>query len=557
MSKRWGWRDWVVAVGLFCATAAVVLWQNSRLTMLWDASYLLDSSWRIALGQVPYRDFPFVHPPLTFLVQATIMRLTGRVFFHHVLYAAALGGLGTVVAWRIVLEQFRDRVAAAWGTSVLLALPLVVLGVYGIFPTPFYDCDCGFAVLVAVWLLQRIERGPGWSIAAGVAVVVPLFVKQNIGLPFLVVAVVGVGLVMLVRRSAGWVLVGAAGALAVAAAVMHWIVGIGNYVQWTVRFPAQRRIPSMADMVGIYTDETLRWTLPCVVIGLALLSLRKVWARAVGLVLVAAPMVWPMVVLVRSDESDDRASALLAIWPLVLILAGLVALWELRKGLTIERLIPIFVLAAVNGCFLSKQVWGSTYAIWPLLIVLVAGVMVVVGPTHRVEAAMNGARMHLAFAGVVAVALLVCGGFYLASEERLSYARVDEGALRYSMRPEIRGMAVRGEYLPNFEELLGFAEANIPRSDGMILMNGEDPFYFATGRTPQFPVLLFDPTTQPYSPAELRALEVAKGIRWVVVKRELQIREDPTPDKAATIAALSEGFAVERELRGYQIWRRR
>ncbi len=557
MSTRWGWRDWVVAVGLFCATAGVVLWQDSRVTVLWDASYLLDSSWRIALGQMPYRDFPFVHPPLTFLVQAAIMRLTGRVFFHHVLYSAMMGGLGTVGAWRIVLEQLRGRVSAAWLTSVLLALPLVVLGVYGIFPTPFYDCDCGFAVLVAVWLLQRFDRGRWWGIAAGIAVVVPLFVKQNIGLPFLLVAALGVGLVMIVRRSTGWVLVGIGLSLGLAAAIMHWTVGIWNYVHWTVRFPAERRIPSMADMVGIYADESLRWTLPCVVVGLALLSLRAAWGRVVGLVLVAAPLVWPMVVLVRSEESDDRASALLAVWPLVLIVAAVVALWELRKGLTVERLVPIFVLAAVNGCFLSKQVWGSTYAIWPLLIVLVGGVVAALaGPPHRDETAMNGARMQLGFAGVAGVSLLVCGGFYLVSEERLSYARVDEGALVYPGRRELRGMAVRGEYLPNFEELLGFADANIPREDGMILINGEDPFYFATGRTPQFPVLLFDPTTQPYSPSELRAMEIAKGIRWVVVKRELQIREDPTPDKAVTIAALTEGFAVVGKLKGYDVWQR-
>ena len=60
---------------------------------------------------------------------------------------------------------------------------------------------------------------------------------------------------------------GVAAALVAAAGALHWWVGIGNYVQWTVRFPAERRIPSMADMVAIYTDETLRWTLPCVVVG--------------------------------------------------------------------------------------------------------------------------------------------------------------------------------------------------------------------------------------------------------------------------------------------------
>ena len=75
LSATTGWsrRDVLAATLLFLATAAFVLWQNSRLAIIWDLSYLLDSSARMALGQHPYRDFPFVHPPLTFLLQAAIL----------------------------------------------------------------------------------------------------------------------------------------------------------------------------------------------------------------------------------------------------------------------------------------------------------------------------------------------------------------------------------------------------------------------------------------------------------------------------------------------------
>ena len=40
----------------FLLSAAWVLWQNGRVAVLWDLSYLLDSAWRFSLGQVPYRD---------------------------------------------------------------------------------------------------------------------------------------------------------------------------------------------------------------------------------------------------------------------------------------------------------------------------------------------------------------------------------------------------------------------------------------------------------------------------------------------------------------------
>ena len=111
-------RDSLAGVAIFVATACVVLWQNAHVAILWDTSYVLDSAARFAHGQVPYRDFPFVHPPLTFLIQAAIIRFTGRVFFHHVLYAAVVGGLGTVLTWRLALASLRGRVRGGVGWSL-------------------------------------------------------------------------------------------------------------------------------------------------------------------------------------------------------------------------------------------------------------------------------------------------------------------------------------------------------------------------------------------------------------------------------------------------------
>src|ERR1700690_1727161 len=86
--ESWGAPDWIAALFLFFSTAGVVLWQNSRLAILWDLSYVLENSYRISLGDVPYRDFPFPYAPLTFLTQSALIKLSGRVYFHHALYCA-------------------------------------------------------------------------------------------------------------------------------------------------------------------------------------------------------------------------------------------------------------------------------------------------------------------------------------------------------------------------------------------------------------------------------------------------------------------------------------
>lgn len=195
--------DLLAALFLFLATALVVVWQNSRLAVLWDLSYTLENSYRISLGDIPYRDFPFAHAPLTFLIQAAIIKLAGRVFWHHVAYCAIVGGLSTVLTWRIIHVVLRDTVTRARLLAFLLSLPLIPLGIYCVFPHPFYDPDCTLAILFGLFLLQQLDLKPRSftrALTAGLALLIPLFVKQNTGLAFVAAATVLLLVVILAER---------------------------------------------------------------------------------------------------------------------------------------------------------------------------------------------------------------------------------------------------------------------------------------------------------------------------------------------------------------------
>ncbi|MDQ5837075.1 MAG: hypothetical protein M3379_09880, partial [Acidobacteriota bacterium] len=267
--KLWPWHDWPAALLLFAASAAVVVWQNSRLGVLWDASYILENSYRISLGDVPYRDFPFPYAPLTFLTQAAIIKLTGRVFWHHIVYSAAVGGLSSVLAWRVILNCLRGRLTHARLVAYLLSAPLVVLGIYAIFPHPFYDPDCTFAILVCVLLWQRAERKgfpTARALTSGAALAVPVFIKQNTGLAFTLSAVAALAALIAVEALRGravrgyvWLLAGAFVGLAAALLIIQLTAGLDNYVRWTVRFAAARRTPPLADMLQMYQNRLL----PC------------------------------------------------------------------------------------------------------------------------------------------------------------------------------------------------------------------------------------------------------------------------------------------------------
>ncbi len=412
LEPRWELRDWIAGLGLFAATACVVLWHNAHVAVLFDLSYVLNTAARIADGQMPYRDFPLAHAPLTFLIQAAIIRLTGRVIFHHVLYVALIGGLSTVLTWRIALVSLRGRAAAAWRLALLVAAPLTVLGIYCIVPNPEYDCDCGFWLLVAFWMLQRLEAKTNvfFGFATGAALCIPLFFKQNMGLPFLLAAIGAVLLVLaftLKRRgkvsseASGTrallsVLAGACAALLAAVLALHWTAGLGNYLHWTIQYAGQRRLPALSLMLGVYRDPTLLWTLPCVAVALLLLRVapaKHLWARIAAFALLAAPFLFTLASLLMYDDADDRGDSLLALWPLLLLLAVALAianLLRLPRQPSLRSLLPLILLAAIHGTFMSQQLWGSTYGIWPLLVLLVADLIAFLEGLSSLEPARAG-----------------------------------------------------------------------------------------------------------------------------------------------------------------------
>ena len=553
----WRHRDTLAAAVLFFATAALTLWQNTRVAALWDVSFLLDTSYRFSLGQLPYKTLPFPYAPLTFLVHAGIIRLLGRVYFPHILLGALEAGTATLLTWRMLLALLRPLSEPAWSVATLLAAPLVVVGIYGVYPPPIYDSDTILVVLAALYLFQRSASGlttsPALHFFTGASCVLPLFFKQNIGLPFLGVTLAAVGASVITRHRRGvslvpqlWFFTGAVVTFASALLVIHATVGLHNYVYWTITFAGQRRLPGVAVMLTTYHQVSLLWTIPAAIAALVILRRADRWARPLALFLLAAPFLWTLARLAVTDDPSDRADQLLSLWPHILILSAALALWNLRPqhlaaDPTLGPYLPLILLATIHGTFLSQQLWGSTYAVWPLLALLLA---LLLGQIPSIARSM---------AVVICATFVLCGALYAASHDRLSYVYLD-GPLAHASLPELRGLSTPGPWIPGFEELVRVTNAEVPANDGIILIPGEDPFYFATGRIPQFPFLLFDPALDPYTPEQTRDLARTRNIRWLIVNRTTQLTGPSHPDLPEITRVLEQDFTTYRTVANYTIY---
>ena len=116
-----------------------------------------------------------------------------------------------------------------------------------------------------------------------------------------------------------------------------------------------------------------------------------------------------------------------------------------------------------------------------------------------------------------------------------------------------RSLALRG----GVENLVRFADKSIPQTDDVVLIPGEEPFYFTTGRTPQFPVLLTDLATDPYTPQQTVAEMRAHNIRWLILKHDLQLTAPPEYETPELLQAVQQDFALYRSLPGYDVYRRK
>jgi hypothetical protein len=558
--------EWLIATVLSIATGLVVIWQNTRLTVLWDLSYTLNNAYRIALGDVPYRDFPFAHPPITFLIQAAIIKLSGRVYWHHVAYCAIAGAVATILTWRIMRRTLRGA-RYAKTIALLLTLPLVPLGIYCVFPHPFYDPDCTLAILLSLFLLLQLDERPdslALPLFAGVALVVPLFVKQNTGLAMLLSSVALLATLIIWRklrhervRHYAITLTVALATLLIVILLIHRTAGFGNYWHWTIQFAAARRTPARQEMLEIYTQKSNLVWLGFILAGVVATWLNRRKNRLLLLLtinLFSIPFVWPAIYLLRESDASERAERLINVWPVLLIVALVVSIVTVHRRKGIMKVLPFVIIAAIQGCFMSQQLWGSTYGIWPLFMILFAMMLVDLSQFPR----LGGSNwLALPLTAATALSLLIAGTFYARSHERLSYADLDDGQLQRSTLPTMKGLSTRGDWIPSFEELVHYVNATIPPDAGILLLPGEDPFYYATGRRPQFPVLLFDHTVNPYSPEQIRDLCRERNIQWLIVKQDIQNEEDAVDqEKDRITAALDEDFEQVESLTNYDIYKR-
>jgi hypothetical protein len=183
-SPRAPW--FAISLSLLLAFSAAWVWHvGHRGLFLLDQSIVFDGAWRIAQGQVPYRDFFMPFGPISFLLPALAFRYVGVSFSSLVGAACLLSLLGTAVAVRLALRLSGSRALA------LLAGALTAVWFQAPFGVPWMEQTAFFFDLLALWaVVESRLRAPSQlplAALAGVASALAVLSKQNAGGLFVLV----------------------------------------------------------------------------------------------------------------------------------------------------------------------------------------------------------------------------------------------------------------------------------------------------------------------------------------------------------------------------------
>ena len=545
---------------LFAAAGTAAFWQSSRATVLWDVTYVLEIAHRIRLGDVPYRDVVIPQPPLTFLLQAVLLGAPGGGYGWQRAYCAVGAGLVVVLCYRIVLALmaplFGPRAA---NYAFAIVLPCVFLNGYAILPLPFYDSDCALLALAGLAAILAARRSSSlWRHAlAGAIVVLPPMAKQNMGIAF-TLAVHALAIASAAGRRGDrteWrnyaaFLAGSVAAIALIASAIEAWIGMSRYYEWTVAYAASRRWPSPGLMLAPYARLDTWVAVACVAAGY--LTFRSGaatgWRVTLSWSIALAPFAYAGRTMLRWGLSA-RSHYL---WGLGTLVGGPVALAHcIAERFRFESAVPLAALAVAHAAFASQGVYDSAYSVWPFLAIAIVPLVGWAGSPP------SGARGAAAIVLIVSVGGSLLGVLHLARQERLGFVDLS-GGVQIANLPAIRGLAVPGVHVVDFERMVERTNALIPRSSAVLSFPGEDPFFLASNRRPHLPIVLFDDTAMPYDASGLLQLLDERAIEWVVVKERLQLRHQPWRHMETFLTDyLPRRFAPVESLPGYVIFRRR
>ncbi len=241
---------WGVSLAIFSAAFAATHFIAFKRDVPIDLPPLIDRTFRMFHGQLPYRDFYCPTTPGTYLVQAFLWKMFGATVEPMKIYIAALNGI-----LGVLLFGFLRRLKVAALPSLLFTLLFLAWSPNTLMSHPWYDSDASACALVFLFCLHRAlkEEGLHWSLLAGVFSGLAFQFKQNVGMAC--VLLLAAVLLFELRNKDRWKalglsLIGSAMIIAPLFAVYAAKGSLPDLLNWTFRYASESKLARFGSTSG-------------------------------------------------------------------------------------------------------------------------------------------------------------------------------------------------------------------------------------------------------------------------------------------------------------------
>jgi hypothetical protein len=542
---------------------ATVIFQANRFWPLYDSSFIIENSYRISIGEVPYKDFLLLTTPGTYLIQAFIMKVFGSTLYPQIIYCSLISFLIYLLTYRILFFFNNGK----W-LNLAITLPVSITGGYGIISFPFYDIDCLFLILLSLFLVLYCYKKSFpkvCSILVGICSVIPVFFKQNMGLVYL--AMLHLTFIVTIFFKKGelsikqylWFFVGSILAIFLIITYISVTSGFSNFVFSTFE-SAKLRLPGIISFIQynfnfVLLRRSVFWLLIAVV--LKYLKLKNIWLYFICFFLMLSPIyLFPLRNVFYGNTKYYELFP--TVWPVTIIVCIITVFYALVKvkDVSIFFILLLFtVVGVVIVTWLPHGYPAYSVDLCPLLSVLYALLFLVL--SKSVFRRNPHLLVRLMITNSIILALLIVMFVISNHQYHWLYGYEIKEKIYHSTTPNLRGLSVPGEFVPNLDNLINFVNKEIPVNEPIILIPPEDPLNFALGRTPKFPLFIVDYwMLDIYKPEEI--LEKIKfcGVEWMVIKTIVQgdFSGGNWDNLGNLIYLLKKEFVLYRVLPGYEIY---
>ncbi len=540
----------------------LVYFQSGRSFPLVDYTYQVESAYRIYSGSIPYKDFILALPPGTYYIGAFLMKFFGLNNVVQLSYIILINIFTILLTYKILNKINKDKVL-----NIFLTLPLIFTG-HAMFPFLNYDINAMFFILIALLFLINIvedKKNNFYFYFLGILLILPSFFKQNTGLVFFIISLCVLLLTSIFVKKEFtvkqffWVL---GGSLSVLVLFLSWLIKnniVNDFLFQVFIYPAKCR-PIIKSLYQIFLSVFKEGALlfyAAFILSFILFYKQRYFVKLKKMALEASVFITmiivPFLVFGFRYLSHKKAQMFFwyyfSVWNLVLVVAvvfSIKAFINFKNKISLWDFFPWIFIVTILATFLSQGLLGSTYGIWPLLIILISLLIKQANQYFNVNSCRNSVK-------IITIVLTLVLVVYFVRNERLKFIPW-KGKIEKATNSKLVGVATPGNWIPELEEMLKFVQNNISKDDKIVTVPGEDPFFYLTERQPTLFFTTMTPAVFNFDLDYFYNRCIIDGIKWIIVKTKLQHQD--YINTGDLIIKIKNRYGLYKSLKAYDIYLR-